>query len=307
MTSFSEEKLDSSAGYFSGEPGATLHNGEWTIVRKLGWGSRSSTWLAVSSKDPNNFEAIKIFTVDATQDRGSANELDLLQGPLKDDFQTLPSLRSSFYVESAKGKHLALILHVLGGSLESFRLQHGGSLPVAAVKKIVADVLESLAVLQKKKIVHGAVNAENILFSGSQQGSDITAAVAASPNAQAEQVTDAQGNVYNVVKSQPFSPESVDDISGEALYLSNFGHARPEQGDVSSKSDILALGRTAYLLLTGSQYSGTPEAIEQSLTSSGKLAGDEISATAVFLGSLLATNPAQRLSAVDLLGNNWLQ
>jgi hypothetical protein len=47
--------------------------------------------------------------------------------------------------------------------------------------------------------------------------------VAASPSVKAEDATDAQGNVYKVVKSQPFAPQS-DDIFDEALYLSNFGH-----------------------------------------------------------------------------------
>jgi len=152
--SFTEEPLNSSLGYFAGEPGATLQGGEWTIIRKLGWGPRSSTWLAASSKDPNNIEAIKIFTVAATKDGDADMEQHLFEGPLKDSFQTLPSLRSSFYEESAKGKHLALVLHVLGSSVESFRVAHGGSLPLPAVKKIVADVLESLAVLQQKKIAH---------------------------------------------------------------------------------------------------------------------------------------------------------
>lgn len=238
--SFAEEQLNSSVGYFVGEPGATLQGGEWTITRKLGWGPRSSTWLAVSSKDTNDIEAIKIFTVAATQDGFAANERDLLDGPLRDSFHTLPSLRSSFYEENAKGKHLALVLHVLGSSVESFRVAHGGSLPLPAVKKIVADVLESLAILQKKKIVHNgallaynfmsqlltyiaAVTAENILFAGIQQGPDIIAAVTASPSVKAEDVTDAQGNVYKVVKSQPFAPQS-NDISNEALYLSNFGY-----------------------------------------------------------------------------------
>ncbi|KDR80425.1 hypothetical protein GALMADRAFT_242860 [Galerina marginata CBS 339.88] len=307
MASFAEEQLNSSVGYFVGEPGATLQGGEWTITRKLGWGPRSSTWLAVSSKDPNDIEAIKIFTVAATQDPIAANERDLLAGPLKDSFQTLPTLRSSFYEDSPKGQHLALVLHVLGSSVESFRIANGGSLPLAAVKKIVADVLESLAVLQKKKIIHGAVTTENILFAGIQQGPDITAAVAASPSAKAEDVTDAQGNVYKIVKSQPFAPQSVDDISDEALYLSNFGHALLETDDVSSKLDIFSLGATAYLLLTGSQPPAAPESIEASLTLSSKLVKEDIPSTASFLQSLLATDPAQRPSATDLLGNSWLQ
>lgn len=158
MASFAEEPINSPAGYFPGELGATLQNGEWTIIRKLGWGPRSSTWLAVSSKNPNDIEAIKIYTVAATQDPLATTERDLLQGPLKESFHTLPSLRSSFYEESAKGKHLTLILHVLGSSVESFRVKSGGFLPLTAVKKIVVDVLESLAVLQKKKIVHGGTS-----------------------------------------------------------------------------------------------------------------------------------------------------
>lgn len=154
-TTFAEEQFDSSVGYFEGEPGKVLQDGKWTIIRKLGWGPRSSTWLAVDSKDPENIEAIKLFTVAASRESFANNECNVLQGPLKDHFQSFPSLRSTFYEESPKGRHLALVLHVLGPSLESFRVKTGGALPLSTVKKIVADVLESLAILQGKKIVHG--------------------------------------------------------------------------------------------------------------------------------------------------------
>jgi len=293
-------------GYFPGEPRVTLQNGKWRIIRKLGWGPHSSTWLAVSSEDPNNIEAIKIYTVAATQDPLAATECDLLEGPLKDNFHTLPSLRSSFYEESVKGKHLVLVLHVLGSSVESFRVKNGGSFPLATVKKIVADVLESLVVLQKKGVVHGAVTAENILFSGLQQGSDIIAAMALKPSVEAEGVADAEGRVVKVVKSQPFEPESVEDIiQNEVVYLSSFGHAQTEQDEASMKLDILALGSLIYLLLTGSQLSTPPENIQEALTSSGKLAKEDIPPTATFLELLLA-DPAKRPSADEVLGNSWV-
>ncbi|KIM40897.1 hypothetical protein M413DRAFT_11193 [Hebeloma cylindrosporum] len=305
---FPEEQLDSSVGYFVGEPGTTLQGGEWTITRKLGWGPCSTTWLASNSKNPDKIDilAIKIFTVAATQDGVAANERDLLAGPLQKEFQVLPSLVSSFYEETAEGKHLALVLNVLGPSVESFRVASGGSLPLPAVKKIVSDVLECLATIHDKKIVHTAVSAENILFAGIQQVPDILAAVAKSPSVKAEDVTDAQGNVFKVVKSQPFREVTKsDDISDLALYLSNFGHALPEQGDVSSKSDILSLGATVYFLLTGTQLPAAAGNIEELLTLNSNLAKEDIPSTASFLQSLLVPDPTQRPSAYDIFRNSW--
>ena len=50
MSQFPEEPLSSSAeaglGYFPVSPSQTLKNGQYTIIRKLGWGPRSSVWLA---------------------------------------------------------------------------------------------------------------------------------------------------------------------------------------------------------------------------------------------------------------------
>ncbi|KAF8960296.1 hypothetical protein BDZ97DRAFT_1666012 [Flammula alnicola] len=221
MPSFPEESLDAPVGYFAGQPGGTLNNGRWTITRKLGWGPHSSTWLAVDSEDANNIEAIKIFTVAASKDSLSTNERDLLQGPLKDKFQSLPSLRSSFYEESVKGKHLALVFHVLGSSVESYRTAAGGSLPVPIVKKIAAGVLEPLVDLHKKNIVHGAVTANNILFAAPQQGAEIKALLEASPSAPVEEVVGADGATYKAVKSQPFAPGSAEEVADQVFYLSN--------------------------------------------------------------------------------------
>ena len=48
-TSFPEENLSLTAnqgfGFFPGSPGLTLKNGSYEIVRKLGSGQSSSTWL----------------------------------------------------------------------------------------------------------------------------------------------------------------------------------------------------------------------------------------------------------------------
>ena len=82
MSQFPEEQLDSSVGFFAAQPGQALQNNRWSIMRKLGWGPRSSTWLAVNSKDPDNITAVKIFTVAATVDSYASNEVNMLRGPL---------------------------------------------------------------------------------------------------------------------------------------------------------------------------------------------------------------------------------
>jgi len=49
LSPFPEEQLDSPLGYFSAQPGQTLKDGTWTIIHKLGWGPRSSTWLIIDT------------------------------------------------------------------------------------------------------------------------------------------------------------------------------------------------------------------------------------------------------------------
>jgi len=156
MSPFPEEQLDSSLGYFAGQPGQTLQNNRWSIIQKLGWGPRSSTWLAFDSKDVDNIIAIKIFTVAATADSNASNEPEMLRRFLNQPTLPFPSLHSHFYEQSPKGRHLCLVLNVLGPSVESFRRSSTGAyLPPHVVKKIVADVVEGLNELKEKKIVHG--------------------------------------------------------------------------------------------------------------------------------------------------------
>jgi len=80
----------------------------------------------------------------------------MLRGPLSQPMLPFPSLDDHFYEQSPKGRHLCLVLSVLGPSVESFRRSSPGAyLPVHVVKKIIADVVEALNELQEKKIVHG--------------------------------------------------------------------------------------------------------------------------------------------------------
>lgn len=162
MASFPEEPLDSPLGYYAAQPGQTLNNGEWTIVRKSGWGTRSSSWLAVDTEDPECYQVLKILTATATKDPATAAELELLlDGPLSflSSGGMMPGLIDHFYEGGPKGRHLCMVLPPFGASVESLRLSggdiSGGSLPVHTVQSFVSSILEPLSKLDELDLIHG--------------------------------------------------------------------------------------------------------------------------------------------------------
>jgi hypothetical protein len=93
---FPQERRDSPAGYLATQPGETL-NGRWRIIRKLGWGLRSSTWLGVDTKDPDNISALKVFTIAATRDGTAETEREFLQNSVRiEDIQLIISCSGLF-------------------------------------------------------------------------------------------------------------------------------------------------------------------------------------------------------------------
>jgi serine/threonine protein kinase len=168
MSPFPEEPLDSPVGYFPAQLNQTLDNGRWTLIRKLGWGPRSSSWLAIDSDDPNNIEAIKIYSVSSSKDSSSTNECDILQ-KMSDSgiLSHVPVKRDSFYEQSEGGAHLCLVLHLLGPSVVSLlddSTESGRYLPLHAVKQVVGEVLEALCSLHKNDIIHGGAFATTSLY-----------------------------------------------------------------------------------------------------------------------------------------------
>lgn len=155
MSHFSEEQLDSPVGYFAAYPGLTLNNGRWRVIRKIGWGPRSSAWLVDDTTRDDNVEVVKIFTCQATKEKSAQKELDTYN-LLGDASMNLPCLRENFFEQSEKGEHLCLIFHVLSGvSVEQYR--QGGALPLHNVKQVVSQILEPLTTLHENNVVHGGM------------------------------------------------------------------------------------------------------------------------------------------------------
>ena len=265
-STFPEEQLDSAAGYFPAKPGQSLDGKRWTIIRKLGWGPRSSTWLAVDNNESDLvYRAIKILTTTATEDSTGNNErYFLLLDPLK-DMSGICRLRGHFYEHDIKGKrHLCLVFHTFGDSVEELRLTNinGENLPLHAVKLIAARISTSLVHLAELKIIHGggknfvisaalasliffccfaAVTPDNFRLFCAQAGNDIQMVLKQSKNKRPEvqNIVGSDGITYPSVKSQPIphyytwdSPEIDWELS--SLYLSNFAYGMQSELIVSS-------------------------------------------------------------------------
>jgi serine/threonine-protein kinase SRPK3 len=160
--SFPEEPLDLSpsegGGYYSAAIHERIHNGEYEIIRKLGYGPRSSTWLVLhTSQDEPIYSALKIFTVAASEE-AQGTELPILKA--MSDLELfdlgLPIFRGSFLEQSSAGTHLCIVMSAMSTSARA--LQRGADrnrLPIHVVQGLVYTTANALVGLHKEKVMHG--------------------------------------------------------------------------------------------------------------------------------------------------------
>ena len=101
--SFLEEPLDlpsaEGGGYYPALIGQKLNGDQCEVVRKLGYGPRSSVWLVLCSRLSVHF-AVKIYTV-AASDRANRVELPVLRSLKKIvSAMRLPPFQGSFWQKS---------------------------------------------------------------------------------------------------------------------------------------------------------------------------------------------------------------
>jgi len=164
--------VDDGYGFARVKPGDSIDR--FSIIRRLGWGMYSSTWLA---KDQGNKKhvAIKILTGFATQlaQEGLTPELDVLRklsssphGAEPKDGHCL-SLHSNFIYpgRSNIGPHLCLVTDVFGGDVEHLkRIYAPNGFPISLAKRILFHTLKGLATMHEQGIVHTDLKHDNILF-----------------------------------------------------------------------------------------------------------------------------------------------
>ena len=158
---FLEEALNFSprkgGGYYQAVIHQKLDGDKYEIIRKLGYGRRSSTWLVLRARDPEYF-AVEIFTV-AASERANTAELPIIKEVDKVSRSSsleLPTFHGSFWEESRVGSHLRFVVNPLSTSIKDLQLDAKNQrLPVHVVQRIIWSVSNSLNGLHDVKIMHG--------------------------------------------------------------------------------------------------------------------------------------------------------
>ncbi|KAG7286209.1 hypothetical protein NEMBOFW57_008515 [Staphylotrichum longicolle] len=146
-----------------------LHDGRYEIVHKLGFGSFSTIWLARDHREQRN---VTIKVVVASKSDETARELDILsalkeQGdPAHPGRKHVSHLIESFHHEGPNGRHLCIVLGMLGPKLSSvvedcpeYRLD--GTL----ARSVSRQLLLAVVYLHSVGVAHGDIHMGNVLLS----------------------------------------------------------------------------------------------------------------------------------------------
>ncbi|KAF2012463.1 putative serine protein kinase [Aaosphaeria arxii CBS 175.79] len=156
--------------------GDTFHDGKYKVIRKLGAGSFSTVWLAVSTGTPR-YVALKIMIAKAP---GTNTELCILdhlskQAPGDIRAQHVTAPLDIFQHQGINGKHQCLVFELMGGTAASVveelpenkpkKYGKRQRYPKWMAKRILLHGLRGLAFLHQNGVVHGDVQPGNLLFS----------------------------------------------------------------------------------------------------------------------------------------------
>ena len=217
----------------------------YTIVRKLGWGMHSSTWLTRDSvsvycldgerrrsdttpiNSDNKFVAVKALTGHYTSlyERVSLWEAEALRlasqpppsphcAQLLDEF-TIPGKGSA-------GSHMCFVMPVYGGDVKALVHARTTALPFPLAKRIVLHLLRGIVHAHERGIVHTDLKHDNIFFSTTMSTEDIEALVTKEPSRRHPPELAHDGVLQSAV-SQPLPMISEDEAMRATYLLADFG------------------------------------------------------------------------------------
>ncbi|KAF6741507.1 kinase-like domain-containing protein [Ephemerocybe angulata] len=260
MSLFPEEPLDLSASdgfrYFPADINQALDNGRYTILRKLGWGPRSSMWIVQDTTEKRpDYCAVQIFMV------GKTREVE----------EHLLHLLGSKRTWRARLPRYQRVWLTVQRSPRGCGQSRPGSLPVHVVKYVAYQVLEVLVErLHHKKslIMHSGIKLENIAFWPDTYKNALEIHLKDNPPA-TTQIADG----LPVVRSQPLANYTVDldypmsEVVEWDLLVTGFGHTPEtllENPTCGLSTDIWMLGCLVFHLFTGKPlFSSTGTAAER--------------------------------------------
>ncbi|KAH6631052.1 kinase-like domain-containing protein [Chaetomium sp. MPI-SDFR-AT-0129] len=175
-------------GYHPVVLGDTLQD-RYRIIRKLGYGSFSTAWLAVDLH-ANCFTALKI-AVANLDTKATDHAVALYRSLPPDSSHHIVALRDSFHIQGPNGRHLCLSLDPIGPHLSTLLNHHaqadGPNQPLdnlldrpprfpttSLTRRVLRDALLGLRTLHAHGIVHGDFHPGNILANIPSLGAPLT-------------------------------------------------------------------------------------------------------------------------------------
>ncbi|KAF9518782.1 hypothetical protein BS47DRAFT_197256 [Hydnum rufescens UP504] len=151
--------------------GDTLGAERYKILRKLGYGSFSTVWLARDAQE-SRYVAIKVSVARASE---TNNELGIFEHLARHRDQrgarSVMELLHSFDHEGPNGRHLCLVFPVMGPSATTmerkFRTNpmRSGRYPLWIAKSMLKQLLLGLSFLHRNGVTHTDIQPGNLLFS----------------------------------------------------------------------------------------------------------------------------------------------
>ncbi|KAJ3885396.1 kinase-like protein [Lentinula edodes] len=228
----------------------------FSVIRRLGWGMYSSTWLAKDHQDKKHV-AVKVLTGFATRlaHEGLTPELDVLRKLSSSPHGAEPkeghclSLHSNFLHpgRADTGPHLCLVTDVFGGDVEHLkRIYARNGFPLSLAKRILFHTLKGLTTMHQQGIVHTDLKHDNILFDG---GNADLGSADPLPVPSINEALDRTFVIADFGNAQFVGKPTFDEITAEALRA-------PEtllRGPWDEKVDIWTFGCLAFEFLCGRQ------------------------------------------------------
>jgi serine/threonine protein kinase len=288
MSSFPEEPFNLSPSEGGGYYPATIHqklNGDkYEIIRKLGYGPRSSTWLVCHTRDLRYY-AVKIFTV-AASERAKSVELPIAKAVHELSSVSMAAFHGSFWEESGAGSHLCFVGNISSTSVQGLqRDAENHRLPVHVVQRIVCTAASALSSLHVRKIMHGgmpliaslfhldiiadpllAVKADNIFFTARTEPEFLKPVLDSTPPITVKK--------YSTILSQPLMHgfkwnEKAKQVVDWPIHLDNFGHGKNFSPSPLSSSYCVSIAqRWNYEPEKTGDYSSAPETLLHQATCS---------------------------------------
>ncbi|KAJ7224018.1 kinase-like domain-containing protein [Mycena haematopus] len=194
----------------------------YTILRKLGWGSHSSTWLA-RDKVGNGFVGVKALTGYMTQrnEKGTSWEAEALRYLSRPPSPYCVRLLDEFTIpgRGSAGTHICFVLPLYGGDVKALMKSRKTPFELPTAKRIMLHFLRGLAHMHARDVVHTDIKPDNILFTTDLSTTALERWIQKDPSRRHPPEMSEDGIVHAAV-SQPL-PIISDELARRATYVFN--------------------------------------------------------------------------------------